>query len=261
MRNLLIYTLSVVVGLLSMGGREINISEKNDVVSFTENIIGILQGKRSLTEEQVRFLCPETMQDTRSFFIELNRSSALIKHLAEAVESSALDADSKKLFRERISAESKDMAWNEILLNRLALPRLLPASASNLSKISEPDFLRISGRIEKFVEAYHQELVSGKNLEKLFSLQRKYYPLLIEIIEKEVVVSNDRRMDLYFDFFEKVFVRGHKIQALERSMPKEIRDELIRTARPFFRELRKIDSPLKDYIYLRFYEKIREETL
>ena len=236
-------------------------TRENRAIEKVNAIIARIEAGMPLTAEQIRFLCPETMQDTRSFFIELNRSSALIKHLAEAVESSALDEDSKKLFRERISAESKDMAWNEILLNRLALPRLLPSSASNLSKISEPDFLRISGRIEKFVEAYHQELESGKNLEKLFSLQRKYYPLLIEIIEKEVVVSNDRRMDLYFDFFEKVFVRGHKIQALERSMPKEIRDELIRTARPFFRELRKIDSPLKDYIYLRFYEKIREETL
>ena len=159
----------------------------------------------------------------------------------------------------RVLAESKDTAWNEILLNRLELPILLPSKRGQASGISEENFIKLKEEIKTHLEAYRQELRSGKVLEVLLSLQWEYYPRLVAIMRTPINVSEERQKLLSADFFEEVFEPGFEVQALERALPPTTRNRLIKNAKPFFGEIRKIDSPLKDYIYLRFYEKMRKD--
>ena len=179
--------------------------------------------------------------------------------LLESVENSELDAEIKESFRVRVLAESKDTAWNEILLNRLELPILLPSKRGQASGISEENFIKLKEEIKTHLEAYRQELRSGNALELLLSLQGKYYPRLVAIMRTPINVSEERQKLLSADFFEEVFEPGFEVQALERALPPTTRNRLIKNAKPFFGEIRKIDSPLKDYIYLRFYEKMRKD--
>ncbi len=228
-------------------------------VAIAERIISALKSGASLSVEQKRFLRPKTMEDSQSFFIEMNRCSPLVMRLLESVENSGLDAEIKESFRVRVLAESKDTAWNEILLNRLDLPILLPSKCGRSSGISEESFIELKEEIKKHLEAYRRELRSGKAPEVLLSLQGKYYPRLVEIMRTPINVSEERQKLLSADFFEEVFEPGFDIQALERALPPTTRNRLIKNAKPFFGEIRKIDSPLKDYVYFRLYEKMREE--
>ncbi|MBP3301694.1 MAG: hypothetical protein J6L64_00975 [Opitutales bacterium] len=260
MKKIIACVVSCILAHSFLLGEELGVGgSRVSPVAIAEHIVFALESGASLSVEQERFLRPKTMEDSQSFFIEMNRCSSLVMRLLEAVENSELDAEIKESFRVRVLAESKDTAWNEILLNRLELPILLPSKRGQASGISEENFIKLKEEIKTHLEAYRQELRSGKALELLLSLQGKYYPRLVAIMRTPINVSEERQKLLSADFFEEVFEPGFEVQALERALPPATRNRLIKNAKPFFGEIRKIDSPLKDYVYLRFYEKMRKD--
>lgn len=62
-------------------------------------------------------------------------------------------------------------------------------------------------------------------------------------------------------FFDEIFVSWiSRVKRSESLMDEEIRSHVSNSAESVVVRIKQIDSPLKDYIYLRLYEKMRKEA-
>ena len=153
-----------------------------------------------LTAEQIRLLCPETMQDTWSFFIELNRDTDAIQKLARLIAKSNLPQKRKEAFSGRLTCAAKNEAWEYIIFNKMRLPVLIPARYPELPTIDPDELSKLAKEVERHSNAFLAELQGMRRPETLVSLQKALYPPMITCLRLRPNIPDGTEKEYYSAF-------------------------------------------------------------
>ena len=229
---------------------------------LSQEIRARLGQKKKLLPKHEEFLFPEFSDGEFYFFIELNRMSPLVKSLKQSIADSRLSSHRKEVFLQRTTPLSKEQAWEEILLTLPETsPLLLPGTDTSTPSQAEIDaFLRNIKEIKKLEGDYSGLLMKSPPKEELGHLKMRYFEKILKILPASFNREHPEVEKIYDAFFREVFLPWLDMRDKEKTLSKETRIYLREVCAGFVERIRKIDSPLKDYIYLRLYEKMRAGT-
>ena len=241
-------------GQISEGAAACSASE------ILHNIILSIEGNKPLTREQKAFLAPDLIHNENTFFIELNRNTDAVQKLARLIAKSNLPQKRKEAFFGRLTCAAKSEAWEYIIFNKMTLPELLPARYSELPFVDPDELSKLAKEVEHHSNAFLAEIQGMRRPKILVSLQKAFYLPMIKCLRLRLNVPAGTEKEYYSAFFDRTIENDFEINTLVKKLPEEVFALLCDSGNTFFSQIYDIDSPLKDYIYLRLYEKIRAGT-